>query len=620
MKRNYLFLIIILALPFTGFNQTLIKYNAQERYEEPAGMYDIDSLRTLSINFYNENYHEILVDNWFANNGNRLPAKIELGNEILDSVAIRYKGNSTFYITNDNGIPKLPWNLDLNDHISGQKLMGYKKLKLANSMFDATFVKEILGYHIYQRYLPSPEANFIRVNVQGEYLGLYLNTESVDKTFLMKHFNEKDGVFFKCDPIQQYGVQGPSGNSDLLSLGNDSTKYYNHYELKSDYGWKELIRMIDVLNNEPDKIDSVLNVDRILWAFAVNQAILNMDTYNGVDQRNYYMYQTEDGLFQMIPWDVSESFINAMLGDFNNHNDAYQYDPYKGAKSWQYPLVSVLTAKPDSKYGRIYTAHLRTIMEESLDTSQIMSFVNQLQALAYEAVESDPHNLWDMNLYKQNVYTDHSIPGYSFAGLMSTINKRKEFLSQHPELIKVAPVISEVDVNTSNNSYHITTNVSDAETVELMVSTNIYNSKFKSFEMNDDGINGDVVAADGTYTAAIVNSENTKFYIRASNNEALKLSPERAEFEFYKIDKITGITPIKEENPISIYPNPTQGIIHLNGDFSEPTRFEIFSSLGEKIIDGVVSFGNNSIDLSYFSEGVYLVRIENNTIKVLKTR
>jgi len=622
MKLNFLFfLIILIVLPFTGFNQSIIKYNPHERYDEAGGIFDIDSLRTLSINFYNANYHEILVNNWFEDNGNRLPAKIKLGNEIqLDSVAIRYKGNSTFYITNSYGIPKLPWNIDINDIISGQKLMGYKKIKLANSAFDATFIKEILGYSIYQRYLPSPEANFMRVNLQGEYLGLYINIEPVDKTFLKKHFNEKDGVFFKCDPIQRYGISGPSGNSDLTPLGSDSTNYYDHYELKSDYGWKELIHMIDLINHYPNQIDSLLNVDRILWAFAVNQAILNFDAYNGTDQRNYYLYQTGDGLFQMIPWDVSESFINALLGDFNTPNDAYHYDPYRGAKCWWYPLTSKLTANPDSKYGRIYTAHLRTIMEESLDTSQIMSFVNHLQKIAQKAVEEDPNNYWDNDLYKQNIYADHSIPGYSFAGLLPTINKRKEFLSQHPELQKVPPVIAEVDVHSTNNSYYVTAHVSNVEMVELMVSTNAYGSKFKSYEMNDSGTNSDAAADDGIYTAEIINGDNTKFYIRASNNEAVKLAPQRAEFEYYNISNTTGIEPPVNLNPFTIYPSPTNGIVYIKGDLQEAIKFDIFSPTGKKVMDGVVGENNNAIDLSPFPNGIYLLKIRNKTTKVLKTK
>jgi hypothetical protein len=621
---KHLFILpVLLLLPFIGYNQTITKYNPQKLYEQPGGMFAIDSLRTLSINFYNPDYDEILVANWFANNGERLPAKVEFSNgEALDNVAIRYKGNSTFYMTNSYGIPKLPLNLDMNDLVSGQKLMGHKKLKLASSMFDPTFAKEITGYQIYQRYLPSPEANFMRVEVQGKYLGLYINTESVDKHFLEKHFNEKNGVLFKCDPIQRYRQPGPSGNSDLNWLGADSTSYYNHYSLKSDYGWKELIHMIDVLNNNPNQIDSVLNVDRILWAFAVNQAIANFDTYNGVDQRNYYLYQTKDGLFQMIPWDVSESFISAMLSDVDNPNDWYNYDPYNGSKCWWHPLTSILTGDPNSKYGKIYSAHLRTILEESLDTIEILNFINRVQSIAEDAAKTDPNNIWNMDLYRSNVHSDFSAYGNSFAGIITTVNKRKSFLNQFPEIRKEAPVISDVDVHDVDHSWFVTTSVHNAGSVELMVSFNDFNSKFKSFEMNDNGLNGDVLAGDGVFTAPVPQQTNgtTKFYIRASNNEAIQLSPKRAEYEFYIFSPPTKTEMPNIKREISLYPNPTQDLVYIKGGISQSTQFEIISSMGELVATGVLDTNEKRIDLTRFSPGVYFVKIGNNTFKISKTK
>ena len=601
----------------------ITKYNSQELYEEDGGMFDIDSLRTISIDFYDSNYHDILIANWFANNNERLPAKIEFDIGIkLDSVAIRYKGNSTFYIPNSFGIQKLPWNIDINEYVSGQKLMGSKKLKLANTMFDPTFVKEILGYSIYQKYLPSPEANFMRVEVQGNYLGLYTNTETVDKLFLKKHFNENDGVFFKCDPIQRFGQPGPSGTSDLSWLGADSTLYYNHYGLKSDYGWKEFIHMIDVLNNNPGQIDSVLNVDRILWALAVNQAISNFDTYNGVDPRNYYMYKTKDGLFQMIPWDVSESFLNAMLGDFDNPNDFYRYDPYKGSKCWWHPLNATLIGDPTSKYGKIYTAHLRTILEESLQETEILNFINHLQSIAEKAVESDPNNVWNMNYFRSNVNTDFSAFGYSFAGIMRTIDKRNTFLRQHPELLKEPPIIFDVNVHEINNSYHLNVRVANAVSVELMVCSNSFNSKFKSIGMNDYGLNGDAFAGDGIFTAPVpqnVNGTNTKFYIRASNNKAIQLSPQRAEYEFYNLSTQPYKGRVDDNSEISVFPNPTTGVVCLKGEFFQGKKFEILSSLGRKVITGLLNSNYNWIDLTPHSPGIYFVRVEKNAYKILKT-
>ncbi|MDA9563983.1 CotH kinase family protein [Flavobacteriales bacterium] len=390
---------LLLGIMLIGAVQTYAQqlYSPQIRYNTPGGLFDIDSIRTISINFYESNYHDTLVANWYADNGKRLPAAITLSNGIvLDSVATRYKGNSTFNVPEGLGNPKLPLNLDFNDFISGQKLMGYKKMKLANALFDPTFAKEIAAYNIYKRYLPSPEANLINVKVQGDLLGLYVNTEPIDKQFLTKHFDEKNGVLFKCDPIQQFGQPGPTGSSDLDWLGADSSLYFNSYSLKSDYGWNALVDLIDKLNNNPEQLDQVLNIDRVLWAFAVNMAVANLDTYNGLYQHNYYFYQTGDGLFQMIPWDVSESFLGALMGSNPDPNLLYEYDPYNGYNCWWYPLISQLISDPNSFYGQLYTAHLRTIIEESLDANTIGNYVNQLQNLGYSSADADDNKLFDM--------------------------------------------------------------------------------------------------------------------------------------------------------------------------------------------------------------------------------
>ena len=297
-------LLFIILFPNLCLSQNI--YNPYLLYENLGGMYDKDSLRTIDINFYNSDFNNILDSTFYNDPLYRLPAQIIFNNIILDSVAIRYKGNSSY--TNCNSVVKKPYNIDMNDIISGQKLMGYKKMKLSNSWFDPTFLKELLATKIYQRYLPTYETNLLKVNTQGSYTGLYLNQEAINKQFLEKHFSEKDGAFFKCDPIDML-IYSPN----LEFLGTDSSLYYNSYELKSDHGWSSLVNLIDVLNNTPSDIESVLNVDRVLWYFAANHIIMNYDTYNIGSPHNYYLYQTGDNLFQIIPWDLDNAFENLVI-------------------------------------------------------------------------------------------------------------------------------------------------------------------------------------------------------------------------------------------------------------------------------------------------------------------
>ncbi len=105
-----------------------------------------------------------------------------------------------------------------------------------------------------------------------------------------------------------------------------------------------------------------------------------------------------------------------------------------------------------------------------------------------------------------------------------------------------------------------------------------------------------------------------------SPEDALILSPERAEFEFYRISNITDLESTRIENQVSIYPNPTQGEVFVKAEIAHPTQFEIFSAIGEKIMDGFVDSNNKAIDLRHFPAGVYFVKFNNHTLQVLKAK
>tara|TARA_B100002052_G_C15880151_1_gene598839 strand:- start:339 stop:2120 length:1782 start_codon:yes stop_codon:yes gene_type:complete len=545
-----IYILLFAILPFLTFSQSL--YNPQDLYDVPGGLFDEDSLRVIDLEFYMPNYHNYLVNSWYYSPSERIPAKLTLNGIVYDSVGVRYKGNSTFCLPNDNQNPKVPYNIDMNHFINDQQLLGYNKIKLANAWMDPTFVKQIVSSNIYRKYLPTGESNLVKLNVQGNYLGLYVNDESINKQFLKKHFDEKSGPLFKCDNIDRFcdTANAPSAMPpNLFYMGDDTTLYYDSYDMKSDYGWEELVKLIKTINIDFSNIDSILNVDRTLWAFAVNQVIQNLDCYNTYYVHNYYLYQTKDGLFQMIPWDLDNSFSGAIMGwDYWNQSNIYEYDPYFTGPSlggstqpWdERPLLYNLLNDPH--YRKIYTAHLNTIIEESLDTSIIKSNIDKLQFLAYNAANQDNNKAFSMNDYFENA--NNAIwTVWGFGGILSTVNERKQFLLNHPEISLSSPLIDNVNIISNENI--VTVQVSNANSVELMATVSEYNSKFQSFEMLDNGTNGDLTANDGIYSANIPfqssNGLELKFYIRAENNDAIILNPRRAEYEFYVYSPINGL-------------------------------------------------------------------------------
>jgi len=614
MKQIILFLSLI-GLPFYILGQSL--YNPQQLYDEPGGLFDKDSIRSIYVDFEDPNYHNVLVNSFFNDPSYRIPATLTLDEITLDSIGIRYKGNSTFCLPNDQGNPKVPYNFDMNYWISGQNLMDYKKIKLANAWLDPTFAKEFSGALIYRNYLPTPEVNLVKLHVQGNYLGLYVNTESINKQFLEKHFDEKDGVLFKCDGAAVFCGTTGGGEPVLSWEGSDSINYYDSYTIKSDYGWEELMELINTLNFNPSELDSVLNIDRVLWAFAVNSVISNLDTYNGYYVHNYYLYKTEDGLFQMIPWDLDNSFIGAIMGlSFFNPAEVYEFDPYFGQDtidqiSWR-PLTGYLLNDP--QHRKQYTAHMRTVINEALDTAAIRSSINQLQTLAYDAANTDNHKAFSMDLFSSNV-EEAFWTGWGFAGILSTVDARKEYLLSHPEIALSPPTLDNVSV--SDNI--ITVTAGNESSVELMATTSQYNSKFQSFPMFDDGTNGDINANDGIYSAMLPfsGSPDIKFYIRAQNDDAMALSPERAEYEFYEYPTTTSAESINLAQ-IKIYPNPTNSKVNIRFGNIARVDYHLSTLTGRSVLKGIINSNQFELDLSNLPRGMYILKIGNETYKILK--
>ena len=89
--------------------------------------------------------------------------------------------------------------------------------------------------------------------------------------------------------------------------------------------------------------------------------------------------------------------------------------------------------------------------------------------------------------------------------------------------------------------------------------------------MYDDGTNGDVLANDNIFTAVLPFQESgevVKYYVRAENEEAISLQPQRAEYEFYMYEPSTNVSNIELEEKVvlNVYPNP----------FSQKTSFYYF--------------------------------------------
>ena len=100
-----------------------------------------------------------------------------------------------------------------------------------------------------------------------------------------------------------------------------------------------------------------------------------------------------------------------------------------------------------------------------------------------------------------------------------------------------------------------------------------------------------------------------------SNNTENSISPELKSFITDTIysDKFN-IT----QNIITIYPNPTKGIVYIQSDNNISFRIELTNLLGENIFISDVVICNVKVDLTDYVKGIYFIKVYDNN-ELIKT-
>ena len=108
-----------------------------------------------------------------------------------------------------------------------------------------------------------------------------------------------------------------------------------------------------------------------------------------------------------------------------------------------------------------------------------------------------------------------------------------------------------------------------------------------------------------------------KYYIRAQNANAMRLSPERAEYEFYIYDPNVDVPKI-ETVSYKVYPNPTNGNLYIAAPTNGALECEIYNLSGQKLM-ATSEYGTHaSMNLSELQKGVYILRVNGQIHKIVK--
>lgn len=443
-----LFVVIYAVLPNVGIETK----NTEFSYENI--IFNKNKVTTVDIEIAEEDWADMLEN---AADEELKQADITVNGKKIENVAIRTKGNLTLrsVINSDSDCYSLKIDFDYYDDT--QSLYGLKKLNLNNNYSDSTLMREYISYELMEQMgLPTPAHSYMYVTVNGEERGLFLGVEAVDETFLANNYGSNNGFLFKPDGT----------GSDLKYISDDMTDYtgIGLKTNKDNMDQSKFVEMLDAINNGGD-IEKYLDVDEMLRYFAVNTALVNLDSYQGNMKHNYYLYE-QNGKFSIIPWDYNMSFGGFGAGgggmgmgtenrqkpvdasnsksspmenngqtdqagvDRQQQNGQFNMDmgmsgnlmsesainfsvttPVSGTTLEERPLLNALLS--NEKYRAQYEGYLKELTTNYLTEDYVQSMTKKLAVLLTTYVEADPTKFSTTEQFLEAVEGENSLPEFA---------------------------------------------------------------------------------------------------------------------------------------------------------------------------------------------------------------
>ncbi|MFN0212735.1 MAG: CotH kinase family protein [Saprospiraceae bacterium] len=374
-----------------------------------------------------------------------LPAAVVIDGTRYEGASVRFRGDKSY----SKGLKRNPFGIKLNANVPGQSHQGYTSIKLSAAVRDPSMAREMLFHEIASKYMPTSQAAYTKLYVNEEYVGVFVNIESIDKQFFENNFGGSRGAAFKA------GVDNKPGNLPAtckqnifgsLEYEDNLDCYKGNFELDSRGGWTELQELTRKLAQEPGNVGQVLDVDRALWMLALNNVMVNLSSYTGNHSVNYYLYRDLNNRFQPIHWDLNLSFgsyKNTGNGSDLDLRSLQNLDPLLHSDNLYKPLISQLLKDPLNK--KVYLAHIRKINEDNFLNGSFEMRAQELRGMIVVPFNEDKNKTYSYDDFQRSlsetVGKKSKIPG-----LTELMTKRSRFLKTHPELTKLPPVISEISV------------------------------------------------------------------------------------------------------------------------------------------------------------------------------
>jgi hypothetical protein len=183
----------------------------------------------------------------------------------------------------------------------------------------------------------------------------------------------------------------------------------------------------------------------------------------------------------------------------------------------------------------MYTAHMKTILNENFDNGWYLTRANQLQTIIDSDVNADPNKFYTYSDFQNNIASTIS----GSIGVQELMDARATYINSLTNFQYTQPTITNITnspaVPNAYDTVNFTCDITNENYAYLGYRFSV-GDKFEKVELFDDGAHNDGAAGDGTYGAQIIlQASDVEYYIYSENSNIGIFSPERAEYEFYTL-------------------------------------------------------------------------------------
>lgn len=441
--------------------------------------------------------------------------------DTIEDIGFRLRGNTS------RNSAKKSFKVSFNTFESGRKWYGLEKMNLNGEHNDPSVVRSKLCWDLLRDFkIPGSRSNHVRVYINNDYYGLYINVEHIDEEFVKSRFGNNDGNLYKCLWPADLDYLGTNPENYKLTVNNGGRRIYDlkTNTLQDDY--TDLAHFINVLNNTPDdqflcEIEKIFNVYDYLKIIAIDIFTANWDGYI-YNNNNFYLYHnTSTGKFEYINYDLDNTYGIDFIGRDWDERNIYDWQQHGNNAR---PLYTQIIENQELRDQFSY--YMEILNNELADQADYNLHIDSIKDRIDEYVATDPYYPQDYGYSISDFYDsfEEAIGGHVPYGIKPYISSRRSNTSIQLESNDMTPVIKYIQHTQPlvGEDLYILAYVEDEDQYPIVKVNYILNEGTEEFsEMYDNGEHGDGEAGDKMYGVIFPNIQvNTtiSYQISAEDN------------------------------------------------------------------------------------------------------